>query len=93
MFNERLANNWSNHEVAIKYSELSNGPFVSYITLKNRYDVISGKTPIMPKTKVPKLPTPITTSNRFNLFNDQPEIIEIERVVANPSKILLNQYF
>lgn len=85
LFDERLANNWSNHEVAVKFSELSNGPFVSYLTLKNRYDVINRQTPVLQKHKVTTLPTPIPTSNRFDTFSEQHEIIETERIVANPS--------
>jgi hypothetical protein len=87
IFDERLANNWSNHDVAVKYAELA-GSFVSYITLKKHFDSLTDLAPIKTPPNVQSHQKPVLISNRFDLLNDQPDIIEIGRVVANPSKIL-----
>ena len=35
-------------------------------------------------------PAPVPTSNRFDSLTEQPDIVEIQRIVANPSIILIN---
>ena len=87
IFDERLANNWSNHDVSVKYFELS-GSNVSYPSLLRHYESLNRPALIQPPTSIKSHPKPVPTSNRFNLLNDQPDIIEIVQVVTNTSKIL-----
>ena len=52
------------------------------------YESLNRAVPIQPPATAKTLPNPVPTSNRFGLLEDQPDIIEIAHVVANPSKIL-----
>ena len=90
IFDERLVNNWSNHDVAVKYAELANCAFVSYVTLKKHYDTLNKLAPILlthsTKTNLP----PVPTTNRFDSLTEQHDNVEIERIVDNPSIIHIN---
>ena len=86
IFEERLANSWSNHDVAVKFFELS-GSNVSYHTLLRHYESLNRPVPLQPPSLSQTKPKPVHTSNRFDILNNQPDNIEIEQVIANPSKI------
>ena len=52
------------------------------------FESLNRPVPNQPSSLPETNPKPVHTSNRFDILNNQPDIIEIEQIAANPSKIL-----
>lgn len=77
---------WSNHDVAVKYYELT-GSLVSYQTLLKHYESLSKSNTLKKQPQSSVYLAPVPTLNSFNTLNDQADIVEIDSSVANPSKL------